>query len=285
MSKKRRGPEKVEFRLYKRFDCDLIALHDCGIQIGKLAGEILEAYARGERPRYIVSGCRYYAAENKNNIHLSIKLKSDESRALIRSVRKGYRNQFVKTLVRNALIEEPLWPFYYSSDKADEENRRLKAEVEKTASDESVCVLQPSHEKKKRKRAVKPVDAAMAAEMVPDDKNKKKEVAAGFGETRSFSYGKKTPSAPDVKNVSSAPDIPPEDERKKEEKERTERKEALPETQSKSNETPKENENNQKNNDKPVISNVRAPWEMLDDEENGTEVDEDYLNDFDALLS
>ena len=127
MENKKSTPIKIELRLYKRFDCDLLAIHDLGISISKLASTVLEAYAKGVPVRFFVTGCSYFELDDRRGIHLSFLTKSEESAMVIRRIRPGFRNQFVKTLIRNSLVFEPMWPFLASKKRVREENRRLES--------------------------------------------------------------------------------------------------------------------------------------------------------------
>ena len=115
----------VELRFYKRFDSDILALADLGIPVAKLADAALHAYAEGKRVRYLVTSCRPCEITRDKPLHCRIITRTPEAAALIKRIRKGYRNQFVKALIRDALVCDPVWQFFIDGKDVEREKARL----------------------------------------------------------------------------------------------------------------------------------------------------------------
>lgn len=134
-------------RLYRRFDSDLIALHESGVPVNILAELLLEAYADGRSIRLLPEGCTQYDPSKRSKLHLSIRVSSDKAKAVLKGIRYGYRNQFSKALVRDALVLNPIWMYFSSSDLIEAEDERIHA-----ARDSDVIVLPPGLTKSKYRK-------------------------------------------------------------------------------------------------------------------------------------
>lgn len=119
----------INMRLYRRFDADLIALNEMGIYVNVLAEILLVLYARGKHVRILPDKCEPFDINEKKCIHLSVNVRP-EAVDLVRQIKRGYRNQFCKSLVRDALLLDPLWPFLTKQMYLDEENRRIQEHAE-----------------------------------------------------------------------------------------------------------------------------------------------------------
>lgn len=116
----------VNMRLYRRFDADLIALHEAGIPVNVLAEVLLETYADGKQIRIVPERFYPFNPSDAKQIHLNVPVHTDASVSLLRQIRYGYRNQFVKNLVRNALVVTTLCPYFSEDARVKSENDRLR---------------------------------------------------------------------------------------------------------------------------------------------------------------
>ena len=115
----------IELRLYRRFDADLLALVGAGVPLVELARRAVTAYARGETLKFIPDRCGAYDPTDKENCHLRVRIQDPQAERLLRQVRHGYKCQFVKTIIRQALIEQSLGPFFTQPDAFEAERARI----------------------------------------------------------------------------------------------------------------------------------------------------------------
>lgn len=127
MKQKKTG-KAIEVRLYKSHDADLLSLRADGYNVSKLLKEAVENYAAGTPVKYRLSGCTARELDDIGGVvryHLRL---SNEASRLVRRVRKGRRNQFVKTLLRDMLESEPLGGFFTNAQDTVDAVRWLKAQ-------------------------------------------------------------------------------------------------------------------------------------------------------------
>ena len=131
-------------RFYKRYDLDLLALRIQGISLPRLGKIALEAYAHGKRPVIVLPAGeqlnmdtlqntlqkqkRILTTGQKNEV-FSFKCEftthDPKAENVLKNVKNMYRNQFIKTLIRNMLAEQSLTPFFVSKDYINNENDYL----------------------------------------------------------------------------------------------------------------------------------------------------------------
>ena len=126
------GREKygeICMRLYRGFDADLLAVHESGIPVNVLAGILIDAYANGKYIRIVPETCKSYnpGARQSSVMHLQVRIRTKAGRKLVSSVRYGYRNQFSKTVVRNALAGIPFTAFFKDAGRTGTEQERLES--------------------------------------------------------------------------------------------------------------------------------------------------------------
>lgn len=127
MKQKKTG-KAIEVRLYKSHDADLLSLRADGYNVSKLLKEAVENYVAGTPVKYRLSGCTARELDDIGGVvryHLRL---SNEASRLVRRVRKGRRNQFVKTLLRDMLESEPLGGFFTNAQDTVDAVRWLKAQ-------------------------------------------------------------------------------------------------------------------------------------------------------------
>lgn len=138
----------INLRLYRRFDADLIALNE-HIPVNVIIEVLLDAYAEGRRIRIIPAKCRPFNIGNKKGIHLTVTVRSQKASALIAQIKPGFRNQFCKSLLRDALVTDPLWVYFSDNGYTKRENERIQSIIK----NEEVIVL-PLGLKKKEYRDI-----------------------------------------------------------------------------------------------------------------------------------
>ena len=116
----------VEMRLYRRFDGDLLALWELGLPVAKLAKGAVTAYANGRRIRYLLPRAAAYDFSERKGVHLRIAITDRKTEAVLRQIKRGYRCQFLKTVLRNSLLEQSLAPFFSDSTYVAAEDMRLR---------------------------------------------------------------------------------------------------------------------------------------------------------------
>ena len=132
-------------RVYLRHDYDLIGLRMQGVSLAKLAKIALEAYANGKRMHIFLDSVKKTNDTEVGSIlqKESWNKKDDKKMAatfkceftthdpnaerLLSNIKKGYRNQFVKTLIRNTLTEQFLSSFFSNETDVNNENAYLGA--------------------------------------------------------------------------------------------------------------------------------------------------------------
>ena len=104
----------VEIRIYKRYDTDLLSLHDAGYSVTKMMAEAVSAYANGLPYHLYIDELVPFDMNDKKSVRLRLKFKDSDKNvaALIRNVKHGYRSNFCKQVLRNALICQNLFCYY-----------------------------------------------------------------------------------------------------------------------------------------------------------------------------
>lgn len=99
-------------RLYKQKDLDLVTLYNSDRNFNRKMVKILCDYANGVRSFYPMTGVNFDRdTALKNNsinyeniyIHLSISKKNFAADNLLKKIRKGYKNDFIKNIIRSSL--------------------------------------------------------------------------------------------------------------------------------------------------------------------------------------
>lgn len=100
----------IEIRIYKRYDTDLLSLHDAGYSVTKMMAEAVSAYANGLPFRLFIDELVSFDMNDKKSIRLRLKFKDNDTKVatLIRNVKHGYRSNFCKQILRNAMIHQNL---------------------------------------------------------------------------------------------------------------------------------------------------------------------------------
>lgn len=116
---------RLELRFYKRFDLDLISLYAAGINLNKYIPAIIASYAKGEEYHLYIPFCKAMDIEKGQLIHTQVAITDQQSIVLLKQVKKGYRNTFVKTLIRDALLFQSFGAFLSEDALIRQENGRI----------------------------------------------------------------------------------------------------------------------------------------------------------------
>lgn len=131
-------------RFYLRYDLDLLSLKAQGVSLQQLAKIAIKSYAYGERVKIVPPSSKEIEIDSIKSIlkqekrkdnnqtikkamscRCEITIKDPEEVKLLHQIRTSYRAQFIKTLMRNILEEQPLIPYFDQIDAINKENRLL----------------------------------------------------------------------------------------------------------------------------------------------------------------
>lgn len=98
----------IEIRIYKRYDTDLLSLHDAGYSITKMMQEAVSSYANGLPCHFFIDEMLPFDMNDKKSVRLRLKFKDNDYNTvnLIRNIKHGYRSNFCKQLLRNAFVQQ-----------------------------------------------------------------------------------------------------------------------------------------------------------------------------------
>lgn len=175
----------VYVRLYKRFDLDLIALHNNGYNIQKMIKQSIIGFAKKQVIRFNIEQLAYFNLNEKHSIYLRISIPSSETDAitLLKKIKHGYRCSFVKTLLREALSMQNIAAYFSTDEYIPVANELLRAKKISdvtsfsTATITSSTIVTNPEKKKKTKKKDTPVQnksfkqRPISAESVVEIKN------------------------------------------------------------------------------------------------------------------
>ncbi len=114
---------KVEIRIYKQYDTDLVALADNGYPVCEMMRAALVGYANGDPVMFKLDEHLFFDMNRKKNVRLRLNISSSDKKTidLLKHIKHGYRNTFCKMVLRDALSRQNLSCFY-----SDEETMSLQ---------------------------------------------------------------------------------------------------------------------------------------------------------------
>lgn len=116
---------KIEIRLYKAHDPDLIMLTSYGISISSLVKKALLNYVEGKNEKYYIPRSKPCTAQNKSyRYHISIE--DPRVAELMQNIKFRYRNAFCKALLRDMLLIDPLGIYFSQNAQIEYETNRIK---------------------------------------------------------------------------------------------------------------------------------------------------------------
>ncbi len=109
---------KVNIRLYKLHDSDLVALADAGYPLKDILHTAIIKYANGVPYHIYIDEYVPYNMTDKTGVRLQVSIPESEKNAiyLLRHVKSQYRNVFCKTLLRNCFIQQNLIGMFSDMD-------------------------------------------------------------------------------------------------------------------------------------------------------------------------
>ena len=118
---------KVELKLYKIFDADLMSLNSNGISISALVKTALYHYARGEIVRFHVPECKSFDLEGRRRfIHIIVNIDDPVSIDFLKNQLKyRQRTAFLRTLIRECLTTQQLGAFLKNDTWIKKETDRI----------------------------------------------------------------------------------------------------------------------------------------------------------------
>lgn len=139
---------RVELKLYKNYDADLISLNANGISVTMLMKKALEYYVRGQQITFVVpNAIPFTLKEKKRTYHLLFEIKDKPSVDFLKKeIKEGWRTAFFKTLVRSCLLTPQIAVFLRSDTTIKKETERIK--LIRLEGLENVVLLEPKKNKR-----------------------------------------------------------------------------------------------------------------------------------------
>lgn len=139
---------RVELKLYKNYDADLISLNANGISVTMLMKKALEYYVRGQQITFVVpNAIPFTLKEKKRTYHLLFEIKDKQSVDFLkREIKEGWRTAFFKTLVRSCLLTPQIAVFLKNDTTIKKETERIK--LIRLEGLENVVLLEPKKNKR-----------------------------------------------------------------------------------------------------------------------------------------
>lgn len=139
---------RVELKLYKNYDADLISLNANGISVTMLMKKALEYYVRGQQITFVVpNAIPFTLKEKKRTYHLLFEIKDKPSVDFLkREIKEGWRTAFFKTLVRSCLLTPQIAVFLRNDTTIKKETERIK--LIRLEGLENVVLLEPKKSKR-----------------------------------------------------------------------------------------------------------------------------------------
>lgn len=139
---------RVELKLYKNYDADLISLNANGISVTMLMKKALEYHVRGQQITFVVpNAIPFTLKEKKRTYHLLFEIKDKPSVDFLRrEIKEGWRTAFFKTLVRSCLLTPQIAVFLKNDTTIKKETERIK--LIRLEGLENVVLLEPKKNKR-----------------------------------------------------------------------------------------------------------------------------------------
>lgn len=197
---------EFEVKFYRLHDLDIVGLRDLGYPVQAMLRKALIEYAHGNPIHYIIDEPNAMTFTETKSFRVKIRLKDEDTIAMLKSLRPRHRNGFCKALLRNSLVHQTLAPYF---------SKNVCSPLEQKCIDAAVSHIMPNTFKidksamKKRNLILK--ELAVSALVNPSDETNKKidELYASMeslihsGEIKLKKNGEKTVSdAPDKKPAS-----------------------------------------------------------------------------------
>lgn len=106
----------VDIYIYKRFDTDLLALYDAGYSLSAMTKEALISYANKKPCFFFVDEVVEFSLNDKKSVRIRFKINDKKAEELLSNIKKGFKSNFCKQILRNALIQQNLCCYISNSD-------------------------------------------------------------------------------------------------------------------------------------------------------------------------
>lgn len=194
----------IEIRLYKRYDTDLIALHDAGYCISDLMGKAISGYANGAPVHYLISEAIDFDMNGKQSFRTRFTISNSDTKAIhmLKNIKHGYRNSFCKMVLRDALIFQNLSAYF--SDASLLDLHRVRTQNLATASIPNLYICDEAkakHRKAKRKEAILAWNEVADNSNVQSTSSKQTVVSTNDGETNNNMVSNYVPPIKSAKNT------------------------------------------------------------------------------------
>lgn len=101
---------RLNVRIYKRWDIDLIALMDAGYPVIQMMQNALICFAKGQPCFYYIDEFTQFEVSDKNSLSIKINIPNDEKETIymLSHLKRYLKNNFCKLVLRNALVSQNL---------------------------------------------------------------------------------------------------------------------------------------------------------------------------------
>lgn len=185
---------KVELKLYKTFDADLISLNSNGISISALIKTALYNYARGEITRFYVPECKPFELDGRKRfIHIAANIDDTVSIDFLRhQLKPRQRAAFLRTLLRECLVTQQLGAFLKNDAWIAKETARIQG-IDVSAIENAVELKFEERKHDYISKILKPAGGAKTppiATIKSDDESKPIHVKNSFGDISDLAISK-----------------------------------------------------------------------------------------------
>lgn len=195
---------EFEVKFYRLHDLDIVGLRDLGYPVQAMLRKALIEYAHGNPIHYIIDEPDAMTFTETKSFRVKIRLKDEDTIAMLKSLRPRHRNGFCKALLRNSLVHQTLAPYF---------SKNVCSPLEQKCIDAAVSHIMPNTFKidksamKKRNLILK--ELAVSSLVNPSDETNKK-IDELYASMESLIHsGEIKLKKNDEKTVSDAPDKKP----------------------------------------------------------------------------
>lgn len=160
---------EFEVKFYRLHDLDIVGLRDLGYPVQAMLRKALIEYAHGNPIHYIIDEPDAMTFTETKSFRVKIRLKDEDTIAMLKSLRPRHRNGFCKALLRNSLVHQTLAPYF---------SKNVCSPLEQKCIDAAVSHIMPNTFKidksamKKRNLILK--ELAVSSLVNPSDETNKK---------------------------------------------------------------------------------------------------------------
>lgn len=120
---------EFEVKFYRLHDLDIVGLRDLGYPVQAMLRKALIEYAHGNPIHYIIDEPDAMTFTETKSFRVKIRLKDEQTIAMLKSLRPRHRNGFCKALLRNSLVHQTLAPYFSKNVCSPLEQKCIDAAV------------------------------------------------------------------------------------------------------------------------------------------------------------